>query len=112
MLQIRSEVNLRRPDSSEIQDEEYITYLGSAVSADGPLSKELSRRLGMAYGTFRDLARLWRHSALGTQTENPNLQHVSCEQVALRPCCVLAQHKREEKTGRLSESLLAEHLGH
>jgi hypothetical protein len=64
LLKVRSKADMKRPDMSNIQREGYITYLGSAVSADGRLSKELSRRLGMAYAIFRDLARLWRHSAL------------------------------------------------
>ena len=42
LLKVRSDADMKRPDMSEIEPEDYITYLGSAVSANGRLSKELS----------------------------------------------------------------------
>ena len=42
-----------------------MVYLGSILASDGRLTKELSRRLGMAQRTFNGLARVWRHSSLG-----------------------------------------------
>ena len=60
------------PDGSAITPSTDITYLGSVVSNDGRMHKELVRRLGMAQVaqvTFRQLARLWKHSALGRRKE-------------------------------------------
>jgi hypothetical protein len=65
LLQVRCDDEVQRPDSSSIDPQEDLVYLGTVISSDGRLSKELARRLGMAYGAFRDLSCLWRHSTLG-----------------------------------------------
>ena len=66
-LQVRADTVVRSPDLSPIVPEPDILYLGSLVSDDGRITRELSRRLGMANGDFRALARVWRHSTLGRQ---------------------------------------------
>lgn len=65
LMHVRSEASVRRPDHTAIEAKPEIPYLGSVVSHDGRVSKELSRRLGMAHSEFRALSRIWRHSSLG-----------------------------------------------
>jgi len=65
LMRVRSEASVRRPDHTAIEAKPEIIYLGSVVSHDGRVSKELSRRLGMAHPEFRALSRIWRHSSLG-----------------------------------------------
>ena len=64
-LNVRCDAELSRPDGTSIQANTEMTYLGSVVSSDGRVLKELVRRIGMAHATFRELARLWKHSSLG-----------------------------------------------
>ena len=65
LMRVRSEAAVRRPDHTGIEAKPEITYLGSIVSDDGRVSRELARRLGMAHSEFRALSRIWRHSSLG-----------------------------------------------
>ena len=39
-------------------------YLGFSVAADGAVDSEVARRLGMAEADFRQLQKVWRHTAL------------------------------------------------
>ena len=63
LLQVRPDAAVHRPDGSPIDGQEELMYLGSVMSQDGRVSKELARRLGMVHSDFRLLARAWRHSA-------------------------------------------------
>ena len=65
LMRVRCEDAVHRPDGSAIEAHSELLYLGSVVSDDGRVSKELARRLGMARSEFRALARIWRHSTLG-----------------------------------------------
>ena len=65
LIKIRCDDHVHRPDGTRISPQSDMMYLGSVVSDDGRASRELSRRLGMAAGEFRQLSRLWRHSSLG-----------------------------------------------
>ena len=65
LLQVRTEAVVCSPDFIPIAPEEEMLYLGSMISDDGRIGKELSRRLGMASGDFRAMSKLWRHSSLG-----------------------------------------------
>jgi len=65
LIKIRCNDHVRRPDGTRISPQSELMYLGSAVSDDGRAKRELSRRVGMAAGEFRQLSRLWRHSRLG-----------------------------------------------
>ena len=65
LLNVRCDVCLRTSDHVKIEPRSELTYLGTVISADGRLHKELGRRLGMASSEFRALSRLWRHSSLG-----------------------------------------------
>jgi len=64
LIKIRCNDHVRRPDGTRISPQSELMYLGSAVSDDGRAKRELSRRVGMAAGEFRQLSRLWRHSRL------------------------------------------------
>ena len=69
LLQVRTHDTVYAPDLTPISPEHELLYLGTLVSDDGRLNKELSKRLGMANGDFRSLSRLWRHS-LWDELEN------------------------------------------
>jgi hypothetical protein len=65
LINARCNACLRRPDGTAISAQEELTYLGSVISNDGKVHKQLARRLGMAQGTFRELLRVWKNSTLG-----------------------------------------------
>ena len=65
LMRVRSEAAVRWPDHTDIEATPQITYLGSIMSDDGRVSRELARRLGMAHSEFRALCKIWRHSSLG-----------------------------------------------
>jgi len=48
-----------------------ISYLGSTLSPDGQIHKELSRRIGMARRDFDTLKHVWKHSSV-TRTQKLN----------------------------------------
>jgi hypothetical protein len=64
LLQVRCREAVKRPDGSKIQAESQMEYLGTTVCEDGRVSRELSRRLGIAHADFRALVRLWRHTSV------------------------------------------------
>ena len=64
-LNVRCNARLRQPSGTPITPNEQLTYLGSIISDDGRIQKELLRRLGLAQGTFRELSRVWKHSSMG-----------------------------------------------
>ena len=65
LIKVRCNEHVHRPDGTKIEPQTELLYLGSVVSDDGRVHRELSRRLGMAGAEFRQLSRLWRHSCLG-----------------------------------------------
>jgi len=65
LIKVRCIDHVHRPDGTRIEPQTDLLYLGSLVSDDGRVQRELSRRLGMAGAEFRQLSRLWRHSRLG-----------------------------------------------
>ena len=42
-------------------------YLGALITGDGRADSELSRRIGVAAGDFRELQKLWNHAAVSLQ---------------------------------------------
>ena len=66
-LNLRCSARLHQPDGTVVTPCEQLTYLGSIISEDGRVRGELVRRLGFARGSFRELARVWRHSSVGRQ---------------------------------------------
>ena len=51
-------------DGSTIDPKDEIAYLGSTLSEEGLIGRELGRRIGLAHSDFRGLIRLWRHTSL------------------------------------------------
>jgi len=64
VLPVRCEADIRKPDGSQIDQKDCITYLGSVLAQDGRAGPELARRLGAARAEFKTLARVWSHSSL------------------------------------------------
>ena len=64
LLRIRTQADVRLADGSVIPPQAELTYLGATIADDGRFGQELARRLGMAKTDFRELARVWKHSAL------------------------------------------------
>lgn len=64
LMQVRSDRVVHRPDGSSIEAKIELGYLGTNVAEDGRCNRELGRRLGFAHCDFRNLNRIWRHSAL------------------------------------------------
>ena len=63
LLQIGAVYHLVTPDGSVIPPSEVMTYLGTAIYADGSIKRELNRKLGRAWAEFSK-ARLWNHASL------------------------------------------------
>ena len=64
LLRARCSDTVARPDGTKIEANTEIVYLGTNVSDDGLISRELSRRLGHAHGDFRALRKMWGHTSL------------------------------------------------
>ena len=47
----------------------FVTYLGSVMSSDGTIGKELDTRIGKAYSAFRSLFRIWYNRNIRTSTK-------------------------------------------
>ena len=67
VLPINTSGMIETPGGDTVTIKESITYLGSALSNDGRICTEVSRRLGAAKCTFGCLQRVWNNSTLGTQ---------------------------------------------
>ena len=64
MVQVKCISELKDTDGQPIVCQDDMVYLGSIVSADGRVGRELARRLGAANAQFRLLDRFWRHAAI------------------------------------------------
>ena len=53
----------------ELEEVEHFKYLGSYISADGDIEKEVSTRIGMAAQAFNKLQNVWKSSVLSTSTK-------------------------------------------
>ena len=63
-LPVRMDATLHRPDGGIIPKKSRMMYLGSTKAADGRISSELSRRLGLARADFDKLRVIWSHSRI------------------------------------------------
>ena len=63
-ISVCSDDHIRRPDGSPILGSGSLEYLGALITSDGRADSELSRRLGMAAGDFRELRKLWGNSGV------------------------------------------------
>jgi len=64
LLQIGAVYHLVTPNGSVIPPSEVMTYLGTAIYADGAIKRELNSKLGRALADFSKPARLWNHASL------------------------------------------------
>ena len=67
VLPVRTTGNITKPDQTKVDKKSSIVYLGSSLAADGRVSAEIGRRLGMAKKDFETLRRVWAHSRLSLQ---------------------------------------------
>ena len=63
-MSICSDMSLRGPDGSVINDKGSLIYLGGLLTADGRADSEVSRRIGAAAGEFRRLQKMWGHTGI------------------------------------------------
>ena len=56
--------DVRKEDGTSISCKDSMLYLGSLLAADGKITSELGRRIGMAQSDFRILEKVWKHSTL------------------------------------------------
>ena len=64
-LQVSTCKKITKPDGGDIKTVRDAVYLGGLVSCDGRASTELSRRLGEARVTFKQLDKVWSRAAIG-----------------------------------------------
>ena len=64
LLNIRCEMEVCSEAGEPIAAKETMGHLGATLSSDGRVDSELSRRIGAAWGNFRKLDRLWKHTTL------------------------------------------------
>ena len=65
LMQVSTNKKIMRPDGSDIKTVRDAVYLGGLVSCDGRAATELSKRLGEASRTFKQLDTIWAKSSLG-----------------------------------------------
>ena len=61
ILAVNASVEILGKNNVPIKCKSSIKYLGSILSADGHISSELSRRIGMASQDFKNLSKCWSH---------------------------------------------------
>ena len=64
LLPVRASAKIRKPDGTLVKPAESMLYLGSLLAADGKITSELGRRMGMAQNDFAAFEKVWKHSAL------------------------------------------------
>ena len=64
LLQINGKYELRSPNGETIPAASRMAYLGASMYDDGRLKRELNQKLGVAWGDFSKLDRLWRRTSL------------------------------------------------
>jgi hypothetical protein len=64
LMRVRCEDTVRKPEGGCIESKPGLSYLGTVISEDGRIGKELARRIGAAHSDFRSLVRLWRHTSV------------------------------------------------
>ena len=64
-MKISTCTKVTRPDGSDIKTMRDAVYLGGLVTCDGKATTEVSRRLGEAAKTFKQLDKRWSRSSLG-----------------------------------------------
>jgi len=78
---VRSSCQFASPSSDLIPDTSSMTYLGAALNSNASLHSELSRKFGRAWGEFRKLVQLWKHTSLPLPRKIEIFQAVITSQV-------------------------------
>ena len=55
--------------NNNLEEVQHFKYLGSFISADGDIEKEISTRIGLAAQAFSKLQNVWNSSVLQTSTK-------------------------------------------
>ena len=66
-LPILSTDRILQPDGTPMTEVSAMKYLGAVMDGHGRSDSEISRKLGCAKGDFRELSKLWSHSAVTTK---------------------------------------------
>jgi len=66
VLRVRHSGHVTQADGTRVKEKDAMVYLENQLAADGRVSAELSRRLGMARADFDALERVWRHASITT----------------------------------------------
>ena len=64
MLQVHCNQPIRNTSGAQIATADNLVYLGAILAANGRVGSEIARRIGMAEGEFRTLAKVWKHTSL------------------------------------------------
>ena len=67
LLSARSGGTINTTDGKPLQAKPSIIYLGSSVAADGDVTSEMLRRMGLAQKEFELLRRVWSHTRLSAK---------------------------------------------
>ena len=54
----------KRQTAPRFEPDDALTYLGATMFSDGGIKSELNRKLGMAWGEFAKLDKIWKHTCL------------------------------------------------
>ena len=69
-MAVQSREELRVELGGEVIEEvDWFEYLGSAVSSDGDVRKEVAIRLGMAGAVFAEMKKVWNICAMSLKTK-------------------------------------------
>ena len=70
MMKMKNKSNVKTTVQGEdLEEVEHFKYLGSYVSSDSNIEKEVSTRIGMAAQAFNRLQNVWKSSILTTRTK-------------------------------------------
>ena len=64
LLGVNMTCKLLTPGGEAIPTSELLSYLGANIYADGGIKSEVNKKLGIAWGDFNKLVRVWKHTSL------------------------------------------------
>ena len=86
LLKVNGTQNIQNSGGNPITTKSTLDYLGATLAEDGNIGSELSRRIGIAKGDFRQLQKVWKHSAL-TRRQKLNIYRSLVESRLLYGLC-------------------------
>ena len=70
MMKMKNKSNAKtKVQGEELEEVEHFKYLGSYISVDSNIEKEVFTRIGMAAQAFNELQNIWKSSSLTTKTK-------------------------------------------